>query len=650
MPRSDDVMLTDAERELRQRKRKRLLIVLVLLLVLGLGAVFGGKPVLHGIKAFQARRHAKSAFALIDKEQWNEARKEATAAFQLWPDEPEAIRAVARFLSRTRQPQALEFWDRLEKDGRLTRVDLTDEASIALLAGDDTRAKRAITALLSGKNGGVKPVDHLLEAQLAIRQGAPIEAHDALQKVFSDSAATNREKLQSALIELSIAGGNEAWRDDAWSWLQKLADQNDAAGLDALTVLAQTLVSQEKIPDHFPIPAPDLAQKIDAHPLARAPQKLLAVDLRIREQKEARDTLIAEATERWKTSESDDLTALATWLNGKTEFQRELDAIPLEKALQARDLFLQRMDALGGLGRWSEIKELLDRDTYPLDPVVQKMYLARCNTQLGEKAASENNWQRAFEAAHGDPSKLLMLASYAEKNGALETARAAYDEAAAEAPKLRAAHQGRLRLAQATGETKKIHDVLAEMLAIWPNDPAVQNDEAYLRLLLMEQTRRSEDGSQRSEPAAESSPGAGDGPAVTIGEENVQPRKEDGAGSPTPNVQRPTAEKSEPITDNQELITIEDLAVRLVQREPSSLPHRTLLALARLRLGKFSDAMDAYSNIQVSRGALTPSALAVHAAVLAANGKTADAATELRDVDVKRLLPEEAALVAGIAR
>jgi hypothetical protein len=102
--------------------------------------------------------------------------------------------------------------------------------------------------------------------------------------------------------------------------------------------------------------------------------------------------------------------------------------------------------------------------------------------------------------------------------------------------------------------------------------------------------------------------------------------------------------------DNQELITIEQLAARLVQREPSSLPHRTLLALARLRLGTFSDAMDAYSNIQVARNALTPSALAVHAAVLAANGKSEDAATELRDLDVKRLLPEEAALVNEIRK
>ena len=601
MARSDDIMLTTEELRLRARKRKRLLIGLALVLVLVLGGVFGGRPLMHAIKAWQARRHAQSAFAFLEKEQWNDARKEATAAYELWPDEPEAVRAVARFLSRTRQAQALEFWDRLEKAGRLTRADLTDEASIALLAGDDTRAKRAITALLSGKNGAARPVDHLLEAQLAIRQGAPGEAHEALQKVFGDPQATGREKLQAALLQNAISAGNDAWRDEALALVKKVSEADDAAGLDALTVLAQTIVTQEKIPENFPAAASELAQKLEAHPLARAPQKLLAVDLRIREQKETRDALIAEATERWKNGDPDEITALATWLNGKSEFQRELDAIPLEKALQSRDLFLQHLDALGGLGRWAEIKTRLDRDTYPLDPVVQKMYLARCNAQLGEKAASENNWQRALEAAQGDPTKLLMLANYAEKNGALETARAAYDEGAAEAPKLRAAHQGRLRLAQGTNDTRKIHDVLAEMLTIWPNDPAVQNDEAYTRVLLLQ---KSEVGSR----------------------------------------------KSEPLTDNEELITIERLADDLVRRESSSLPHRTLLALARLKLGKFSDALDAYSNIQVSRNALTPAALAVHAAVLAANGRLGDAAAELRELDVKRLLPEEAALISAIKR
>jgi Tfp pilus assembly protein PilF len=592
--RAADIMLTDEELRLRNRRRRRLVLAAIIFVALVLGAVFGGKPVAHAVKAWQARRHARAAFALMEKEQRNDARKEATAAYQLWPNEPEAIRAVARFLSRTRQAQALEFWDKLEKEKRLTRDDLVDEASIALVAGDDTRAKRAITTLLGGTFGAPKPVDHLLEAQLAVRQGAPIEAHDALKKIFDDTAAASREKLQAALLEIAISGGTEAWRDEAWTRLRKIAEEKDAAGLDALTVLAQTLVTQEKVPESFPINATELAQELDAHPLARAQQKLLAVDLRIREEKDKRDELIAEATERWKNGEPEEMGALATWLNGKDEYQRVLDAIPREKAVLSRDLFLQYLDALGGLGRWTEIRDLLNRDTFPLDPVVQKMYLARCNAQLGEKAAAENNWQRAFEAARGDPTKLLMLANYAEKNGALVIAGTAYDEAAAEAPKLRAAHQGRLRLAQTTNETKKIHEVLAEMLTIWPNDPAVQNDEAYTRLLLVEQPQ-------------------------------VESRKE-------------------------EVERIEELAAQLVQREPTSLPHRTLLALARLKLGKFSDALEAYSNIQVARNALTPPALAVHAAVLAANGKADEAVAEVRDVDPKRLLPEEAALIEALPR
>lgn len=606
MSRSDDFMLTDEELRLRTRKRKRLVIALVLIVLLGLGGIFGGRPVLHGIKAWQARRHARAAFALMEKEDWNEARKEASSAFQLWPDEPEAIRAIARFLSRTRQAQALEFWDRLEQHTRLTRADLTDEATMALLASDDTRATRAIRALLSGANGPVRPLDYLLSAQLSVRQGAAIEAHDALQKVFGDAHASGREKLQAALVEIGISAGNDTWRSEAWSWLKRISEAADAAGLDAVTVLAQTALSSEKIPENFPCAPLELSEKLEAHPLARAPQKLLAVDLKIRQRPEAREELITKAVAQWKDGPPDEAATLATWLNGKNEFQQVLDAIPIEKALQSRELFLQYVDALGGLGRWREIKELLDRDRYPLDPFVQKMYLARCNAQLGEKAAAENNWRRALEAARGDPGKLITLAGYAEKNGATDVARAAYDEAAAEAPRLRAAHQGRLRLAQATGPTKQIHAVLAEMLALWPNDPAVQNDEAYTRLLLMgsQQSQRSDDGSQRSEP----------------------------------------------ITKNQELITLEQLAAQLVQREPSSLPHRTLLGLARFRLGKFSDAMDAYSGIQVAPGALTPSALAVHAAVLAANGRSEDAAAEMREVDRKRLLPEEATLVESIAR
>src|SRR5207248_4330487 len=111
--------------------------------------------------------------------------------------------------------------------------------------------------------------------------------------------------------------------------------------------------------------------------------------------------------------------------------------------------------------------------------------VARCDAQVGEKTASENNWKRALEAAGADSGQLMRLAEYAEKNGARELAEAAYASAANASPKLRAAWQGRLRIAQASGDTRKMHDVLTDMAAIWPNDSSIQNDQAYIRLLLL---------------------------------------------------------------------------------------------------------------------------------------------------------------------
>jgi len=392
------------------------------------------------------------------------------------------------------------------------------------------------------------------------------------------------------LLQLALAGDDQTERTNALTRLKKIATGKTASSLDALVVVAQNAFS---IPAESPDSAPareitDLAQALEKHPLAKARHKLLADDLRLHVDPTQREALISRAIADWKDASPADLTALAEWLNGKNEFQKTLGTIPLEKALQSQDLFLRYLDALGGLGRWDEVQDLLTGQRFPLDPALQAMYLARCNGQLGEETAAKNNWQRALEAAGGDPGKLMTIGEYAEKNGTLEIADSAYAATAAESPKLRVAYQGRLRLAQASRDTKKMNGILVQMLSLWPNDPALQNDEAYTRLLLLpadtEQTRR-------------------------------------------------------------EAATIEQLAQKLIAREPTSLPHRTLLALARLRQGRAADALNAYNNVRVAQTALSGSALAVHAAVLAGTAHAEDAKTEVAQIKSEQLLPEERSLI-----
>jgi hypothetical protein len=604
MRRADDCMLTAEELRLRRRKRRSVGIAIATCLALVAFVVFAGRPVRGAIKGWQARRHAAKAFAFLDQQKWTEARDQSAAAYQLRPVEPQALRAVARYLSRTRQQQALEFWALLEKKQKLTHEDRRDEAIIALIAGVPERATVAINELLANDGKNAAPIDWLVAAQFALQKGMPNEAQNDLKKIFDNVEATERERLQAALFEIEAATSSESETDkqyqaDAWSRIAKLAEGKTDAGLDALILLARRALSSPVDSEgSLNIRTTELIHAIENHPLANAPQKLVALDLRMHENPADKNACIDRAISQWKDAETTSLAVLATWLNGHGEYQRELETIPLEKALQTRDLFLQHVDALGALGHWDEVKALLEAERFPLDTVVQRMYLARVNAQLGEKAAAENNWQRALEAAGNDVQKLLTLAEYSEKNGALDVTRVAYDSAAAEMPKLRIAQQGRLRMAQANRDTKKLHSVLADMLQIWPNDTATQNDEAYTRLLLL-------------------------------------------PNDSTLNSQ---------LSTSSELPAIEHLAEQLVKREPASLPHRTLLALSRLKQHRPVAALDAYANIQATPNALSPSVLAVHAAVLFANGRHDDARREIQQVPLEKLLPEEQVDTANLRK
>jgi hypothetical protein len=632
MFRQRDFHLTPEDLQLRKRKRLRMLVVLTLLVVLGLGGFVAARPTRNAIKGWQARRHAQKAFAFIEQEKWKEAKDSAVAAYQLRPTEPEALRAVGRWLSRTRQPGALDFWKQLAERAPLTREDRRDEAAAALMVGEAERAGNAVKELLSEQQGGPAAADRLLAAQFALRTNAPADALQHLETVRDSPRSTERERLQAAVLFLSAAvspNGEETTRRqaEAWAQIEALSQGTSETSLDALVLLAQRALSPSGEEASSPAnsasepPASDSATQgagsalsgpqsragsgepsgegesirnpksaipalitaLNSHPLAKAPHKLIALDLEIHAQPDGKERCIDRATAHWKDADAQSLVALARWLNGKGAFQRHLDVIPVEKAVESRDLFLQHVDALGALGRWDEIKRLLMSERFPLDPVMQKMYLARCNAQLGETAAAENNWQRALEAAGGDVGKLMGLAEYAEKNGATAIAEAGYTASAAAAPKLRAAHQGRLRLAQERGNTKQMHAVLAEMLQLWPNDTAIRNDEAYTRLLLM----------------------PNDAP------------------------------------DREELIEIERLAEQLAEKDRTSLPHKTLLALSRLKQGRPTDALAVYQNLEISPKALSASALAVHAAVLHGNGQTAAAREQLNKVPLTALLPEE---------
>src|SRR4030095_935687 len=106
------------------------------------GAIYFAGPSIGGaIKAWQSRRLAREAFALIDQRKWSDANAKARDAYLLRPTEPESWRAIARLASRTNQwPAALEWWKKVEDANRLTAEDRRDYIAAALMAGEVTLA------------------------------------------------------------------------------------------------------------------------------------------------------------------------------------------------------------------------------------------------------------------------------------------------------------------------------------------------------------------------------------------------------------------------------------------------------------------------------------------------------------------------------
>jgi hypothetical protein len=154
-----------------------------------------------------------------------------------------------------------------------------------------------------------------------------------------------------------------------------------------------------------------------------------------------------------------------------------------------------------------------------------------------------------------------------------------------------------------------VYTLLQEMLKIWPSDTAIQNDEAYIHLLLIIGGA----GSDLFTKLDNSSPSSSANPESSSEAEAVD--------------------------------TIVKLAEKMVRDEPASLPHRTLLALALLKQNRAQDALAVYANLKVPSNAVSASAVAVHASVLAATGRQDEARAEIAKVPSNRLLPEEAMMV-----
>ena len=93
--------------------------LLVVCVVLG-GVIlfFWGKPIYGALKGWRAQRLAARSEEFMEEKKWREAADTVRAAYQLKPDEPGVLRAVAHLESRTGNATgAVSFWRQPSEPG-----------------------------------------------------------------------------------------------------------------------------------------------------------------------------------------------------------------------------------------------------------------------------------------------------------------------------------------------------------------------------------------------------------------------------------------------------------------------------------------------------------------------------------------------------
>ena len=644
VPKKADLDLTPPE-EIRARRIRWLAFLSVLAIcTLGAGIYFGAPPVGRAIKAWQSRRLAREAFALIDQQKWSEANAKTRDAVLLRPTEPEAWRAAGRLASRISQwPTALDWWKKVDEAGRLTLEDRRDYIAAALTASEVTLAAKQVQVLMA--QSAPEAIDLMWAGQLASRQNDPVLAIDYAERVLADERAKAYEIASAATLVLSLTSSYSQRYAEAWKGIEDVArDPKNPASLGALVLLANeqalppmsaigrnTSLSIESTPApsqtsaappsvaggvdagpmlQHPTPATqsgdtvtlnlapispsspsgramsltEVANALENHPDARPYHKLLAFEVRVRQDPALTDQYVADAVERFGNGDDETLAALGGWLNKIGRPAKTLEVLPQAHAVQRQDLFLLYINALAALQRWSEVKDLLMSEHSVVDPMLKHMYLAVAQAHLGAATGAINEWQRALEVAD-TPEKALALAKYAEQSSVNDIADAAYSITIKIVPKNRGAYDGRLRLAMQAGHTSQAQSIAAKIAQLWPDDAEARNQDAYLQLLL----------------------GASDD-AAKAAERDAQ---------------------------------------LLVAKEPRNWQARATLGLACLRLGRNKEALAAIREPRVT-GVEPPGPLAVRAAILAANGYEDGARNDARIVNAKPLLPEERTLIAPL--
>jgi len=223
-------------------RKKWLFLALALLPIIAAG--WGIAWLTPKLKARQSQEFLKVAERYLNTGKTRDAVISLNSSLRLMPDNPSALRLLARIQTAQGDPVALDTWGKLLATGKVQLDDVGIYAQVAAKHQDWALADRlaAATAIT-----GNKALPHLLRARLLRLKGDPTQVEAELRKaVENDETLVSKRALAELLLSQRL---NEVKSQEAFEILGEISKSQDASGAEALaTALFKGIVPPAEIP------------------------------------------------------------------------------------------------------------------------------------------------------------------------------------------------------------------------------------------------------------------------------------------------------------------------------------------------------------------------------------------------------------------
>ena len=454
---------------------RRFLFLLLILAVL-CGVAYASYWAYGKLKGRQSRHLTKMATEYLQKNKVAEAEMSLQTAVRLKPNNAEALRVLARLQGGTgKGAESLETWQKLAASGGITLDDLAQYSMAASRAGDQALAERLANAAATGGNTVLR---HMLRGNLLLsKNDIPGAEAEFRQAVEVDKTGNSRTMLARFLLAHRL---NAETAPEIREMLRELSNRPDAVGLEALT----TAITRGLVP---PAELPVWTSALRLHPKSTAQALLLADLTDIQLQPATKPAVVAKMLERMQGASLEDRARGLQFLLRMDEPAQAASLLTRDEALKKRETLSLWLDAQSLTKNWPAVLDALSQPNLPLAGHLTKLYRARALVMSGKEAEGRAAYAEVLQETAGSKAEFLETLAYLNLAGEDQLFDQGLQHALSDPE---TAKESFIRILPSVAmrrdatRTRRVYEMAAAASPELANDLTLQNDIAYLDLLL----------------------------------------------------------------------------------------------------------------------------------------------------------------------